>query len=85
LDNVGRMKKGVSVPIQMGGGFRSMESIDAAFGAGVDRVILGTAAVYNPTLVTEAIEKYGEAVAVSIDVSEDLVTVSGWKEVSTVK
>jgi phosphoribosylformimino-5-aminoimidazole carboxamide ribotide isomerase len=85
LDKVERMKKMVSVPIQVGGGFRSMEAIDAAFKIGADRVILGTAAVYNPELVREAVAKYGNAMAVSIDVSEDFVTVSGWKEVSSVK
>ena len=85
LERVARMKKTVSVPIQMGGGFRSMEAIDAAFAVGLDRVILGTAAVYNPVLVEESIDKYGDKIAVSIDVSEDYVTVSGWKEVSAVK
>jgi phosphoribosylformimino-5-aminoimidazole carboxamide ribotide isomerase len=85
LDMVARMKKSVAVPIQIGGGFRSMESIDAAFQAGVDCVILGTAAVYNPELVSTAINKYKAAIAVSIDVSDDFVTVSGWKEISSVK
>lgn len=85
LDKVAHMKKAITVPIQIGGGFRSMEAIGAAFDVGVDRVILGTAAVYNPALVTEAIEKYGSKIAVSIDVSEDFVAVSGWKEISTVK
>ncbi len=85
LDKVAAMKRLVTVPIQIGGGFRSMPAIEAAFSVGVDRVILGTAAVYNPELVTEAIDKYGNRIAVSIDVSEDFVTVSGWKEVSAVK
>ncbi len=85
LKKVADMKKVVTVPIQVGGGFRSMESIDAAFEIGIDRVILGTVALYNPGLVAEAIAKYGNAIAVSIDVSEDFVTVSGWKEVSAVK
>ena|SRR5882724_7683492 len=85
LEKVAAMKKLVTVPIQIGGGFRSMDAIKAAFGAGVDRVILGTAAVYNPDLVDEALDQFGEKIAVSIDVSEDFVTVSGWKEVSAVK
>jgi phosphoribosylformimino-5-aminoimidazole carboxamide ribotide isomerase len=85
LDKVARMKSATQAPIQIGGGFRSMESIDAAFKTGVDRVILGTAAVYNPELVTQAIDKYGKGIAVSIDVSEDFVAVSGWKEISAVK
>src|SRR5882672_674362 len=48
LDIIGRMRKVLKVPIQVGGGYRSMASIDAAFAIGVNRVILGTAAVYNP-------------------------------------
>ncbi len=85
LDKVARMKKAISLPIQIGGGFRSMPAIDSAFEAGVDRVILGTAAVHNPELVTQAIGKYGSKIAVSIDVSEEFVAVSGWKEISAVR
>ncbi len=84
LDKVARMKKIVSIPIQMGGGFRSMETIAAAFAAGVDRVVLGTAAVHNPDLVAQAVRQYGKAIAVSIDVSEDFVAVSGWKDISAI-
>ncbi len=85
LDKITKMKRFVTVPIQVGGGFRSMEAIKSAFSAGVDRVILGTAAVYNPELVVEALETYKSAIAVSIDVSEDFVAVSGWKDISKVK
>src|SRR5258706_6093264 len=59
LEKVAAMKRLVTVPIQIGGGYRSMDAIEAAFAVGVDRVILGTAAVYNPDLVAEAIAKYG--------------------------
>lgn len=85
LDLVARMKKRLPIPIQLGGGLRSMASIDAAMQTGVDRIILGTAAVYNPDLVVEAVDKYGPAIAVSIDVSDDYVMVSGWKEVSAIR
>ena len=84
LDKLERMKKVLNVPIQVGGGFRSMEAIQAAFRAGANRVILGTAAVYNPPLVSEALEMFGDAIAVSIDVAEEFVAVAGWKELSTV-
>jgi len=84
LDKLERMKKVINVPIQIGGGFRSLGAIDSAFQAGADRVILGTAAVYNPALVSEALEKYGDAMAVGIDAAEDFVAVSGWKELSAV-
>jgi len=83
LDKLERMRKVLDIPIQIGGGFRSMEAIHSAFQAGASRVILGTAAVYNPSLVCEALEEYGDAMAVSIDVAEDFVAVSGWKELST--
>lgn len=85
LERVERIKKSVTVPVQIGGGFRSIESIDDAFKVGVDRVIIGTAAVYNPSLVEQAIDKYGDKIAVGIDVSEDFVAVSGWKDISTVR
>lgn len=85
LDKLERMKKNVHIPIQIGGGYRSIEAIHAAFKAGADRVILGTAAVYNPALVSKALEHYGNAIAVSIDVSDDLVAVAGWKELSAIR
>lgn len=85
LDKIARMKSLVRVPIQVGGGIRDMASIEAALKAGADRVILGTAAVYNPDLVAQAVDRFGPAIAVSVDVSDDFVTVSGWKEVSTVR
>jgi phosphoribosylformimino-5-aminoimidazole carboxamide ribotide isomerase len=85
LDKLERIRKVVQVPIQIGGGFRSIESIQAAFDKGASRIILGTAAVYNPALVSEALEKYGDVIAVSIDVAEDFVAVAGWKELSTVR
>ena len=84
LDKLERMRKVLDIPIQIGGGFRSMEAIHSAFQAGASRVIIGTAAVYNPSLVCEALEKYGDAMAVSIDVAEDFVAVAGWKELSAV-
>lgn len=85
LDKLTRLKKAVNVPIQIGGGFRSMDSIRAAVSAGADRVILGTVAVSQPELVNEAVAVFGAAIAVSIDVSEDFVAIAGWKELSAVR
>jgi len=85
LDKLERIRKAIQTPIQIGGGFRSLESIQAAFQAGANRVILGTAAVYNPSLVSRALDEFGDAIAVSIDVAEDFVAVSGWKELSTIR
>ncbi|MBQ7265605.1 MAG: 1-(5-phosphoribosyl)-5-[Firmicutes bacterium] len=73
-----------SVKIQTGGGVRSMEDIERRINAGASRVIIGTAAVKNPELVKEAVEKYGEKIAVGVDAKNGFVAVSGWEEVSEI-
>ena len=75
--------KSVKVPVQTGGGIRSMEDIDTKINAGVARVIIGTQAVKNPQLVEEAVKKYGDKIAVGIDAKNGYVAVAGWEEVST--
>ncbi len=70
---------------QVGGGIRSMETIDNYLGAGIDRVILGTAAVTEPGFVEEATAKYGQKIAVSIDIKDGLVAIKGWTENSTLE
>ena len=72
----------VSVPVQVGGGIRDMEKVEAMFGIGVSRVILGTAALANPDFVKEAVAKYGDKIAVGIDAKDGKVAVQGWLEVS---
>ena len=74
--------KSVKVPVQTGGGVRSMEDIDAKINAGVARVIIGTQAVKNPQLVEDAVKKYGDKIAVGIDAKNGYVAVAGWEEVS---
>lgn len=70
---------------QLGGGIRSLETIDAYRNIGVDRLILGTAAITQPGFVSEAIRKFGsEAIAVSIDIKGDLVAIKGWTEVTDI-
>jgi phosphoribosylformimino-5-aminoimidazole carboxamide ribotide isomerase len=85
LHFVSKMKQELKIPIQVGGGFRDLASIELALQAGVDKVIIGTAAVYNPELVYAAVKRFGKAIAVSIDVSDDYVAVAGWKELSAVR
>lgn len=74
--------KNVSMKVQTGGGVRSMADIDELIGAGVYRVILGTAAVKNFDLVEEAVKKYGEHIAVGIDAKNGFVATDGWEKVS---
>lgn len=69
------------VPVQFGGGIRSLEAIEAAFALGVRRVVIGTAAIRNPDLVRQAVARYGaDAVAVGIDSRAGMVAVHGWQE-----
>jgi phosphoribosylformimino-5-aminoimidazole carboxamide ribotide isomerase len=69
----------ILIPIQVGGGIREMEVMERLLKAGVDRVILGTAAVENPALVEEACRKFSESVIVGIDTREGLVSTRGWQ------
>jgi len=70
----------VSVPVQLGGGIRSLANIEAWIEAGVSRVILGTVAVRDPELVKTAAREWPEQVAVSVDVRQGKVAVQGWLE-----
>jgi len=72
------------IPVQVGGGYRSLELIDAALGAGATRVLLGTAALDNAFLEA-ALTRFGSAaLVVAVDARDGLVTVKGWTEGSTV-
>lgn len=77
--------KAVTVPVQVGGGIRSMEMIDAHIESGVSRVIIGTAAITNQVFLKEAVTKYGDKIAVSIDARNGLVATDGWTETSDTK
>ncbi|MBP5200816.1 MAG: 1-(5-phosphoribosyl)-5-[(5-phosphoribosylamino)methylideneamino]imidazole-4-carboxamide isomerase [Schwartzia sp.] len=70
----------VQIPIELGGGIRTMEQIESILALGVRRVILGSAAVESPELVREAVEKYGERIVVGIDARDGVVAVKGWEE-----
>ena len=81
-----RIVEAVPIPVQLGGGLRDMESIEKALSLGATRVILGTSAVEDPSLVGRAIERFGaERVLVSIDAKGGLVAVRGWQEVSSLR
>jgi len=82
---IGRIARGVSIPVQVGGGIRSLEAVEVALALGAQRVILGTAAVEMPELVAEACRRYGEAIIVGVDARDGCVAVRGWLEASTLK
>ncbi|MDD4237338.1 MAG: 1-(5-phosphoribosyl)-5-[(5-phosphoribosylamino)methylideneamino]imidazole-4-carboxamide isomerase [Desulfotomaculaceae bacterium] len=78
LDVLKEILAAVEIPVQVGGGIRSMETIESLLGLGVARVILGTVAILNPELVAEACSRYGEAVLVGIDGRNGQVAIEGW-------
>ncbi len=77
--------KGVNVPVQTGGGIRTMEDIEAKLNLGIDRVIIGTKAVSDKDFVMRAIDKYKEKIVIGIDAKDGFVAISGWEEVSEFK
>lgn len=80
LDLICRIKAETGLFCEVGGGIRSREVIDRYLQAGVDRVILGTAAVSDPDLLNAAVAAYGNRVAVGVDIKDGNVAVKGWRE-----
>lgn len=73
-----------NVPVQTGGGIRTMRDIEERVATGVSRVILGTVAVNNPELIKEAVRIYGDKIAVGIDAINGRVAIQGWEKVSDI-
>lgn len=84
-DIIKKIAQETKVPVQVGGGIRSMEVIETYLNHGVSRVIIGTAAIQDPKFLKEAVAKYGEKIAVSIDARNGYVATDGWTDTSTVK
>ena len=82
FDTVCAIKAATGAFCEIGGGVRTTEVIDRYLSAGIDRVILGTAAVTEPGFVEEAVRKYGEKIAVGIDIKDGFVAIRGWTEKS---
>ncbi len=82
IDTVCRIKAECGLFCEIGGGVRSMSVVDRYMAAGLDRVILGTAAVADPKFLQEAVAKYGDKIAVGVDIKDGFVAVKGWTEKS---
>ena len=74
--------KNTSLKCEIGGGIRNIETAQKYFAAGVERVILGTAAVTDPGFLLAAVDKYGEKIAVGVDIKDGMVAIKGWIEKS---
>ena len=80
LETVLAIKEKTGLFCEIGGGVRNMEVVSRYIDAGLDRVILGTAAVAEPDFAAEAAAKYGEKIAVGVDIRDGFVAVKGWTE-----
>lgn len=80
IEHLRLIVEGLSVPVQFGGGLRSLTAIEKVFEIGVDRVVLGTAAFSDETLLGEALGEWPGRVLVSVDVREGKVATHGWTE-----
>jgi phosphoribosylformimino-5-aminoimidazole carboxamide ribotide isomerase len=78
-----RLAAAGGLPIQVGGGYRTLEAIEAALAAGADRVMVGTAAL-DRAFLEQGVERFGDALVVAVDVRDGMVAASGWTETSAV-
>ena len=82
LETIRKIIEGCNLFTELGGGIRSMETVKKYIDAGVDRIILGTAAVTNESFLDEALAAYGDKIAVGVDIKDSFVAIHGWTEKS---
>ena len=82
LETIQNIVENGGLLVEVGGGIRSEEVIQKYLDAGVFRVSLGTAALQNPAFLEEMVQKYGEKIAVGVDIKDGMVAIKGWTEVS---
>ena len=82
LDTIKKIIAETDLFVEVGGGIRNMETVETYLSAGVNRVILGTAAVTDPAFLETALAKYGEKIAVGVDLKDGFVAIKGWTETS---
>jgi len=85
LDIINELANAILIPTQLGGGIRHLETIKQLLTAGIDRVILGTAAVEDRELIQEACRSYRESIIVSIDAREGYIAIRGWQQQTQIK
>ena len=81
-DAIKRICQSVNVPVQTGGGIRTMEDIERKLSCGIARVIIGTRAVSDADFVKRAVDKYGDKIVIGIDAKDGMVAVEGWEKTS---
>lgn len=82
LNVIKKIVENVNLFTQLGGGIRNMETIDNYLSIGVNRIIIGTAAITDKPFLLAAVKKYGQKIAVGVDIKEEKVAIKGWTELS---
>lgn len=82
IDTVKQIANETRLFCEIGGGIRDIKTVETYLNSGIDRVILGTAAVTNPVFLEEAVRKYGDKIAVGVDIKDGFVAIKGWVEKS---
>jgi len=85
VEVIGEIVRTLSIPVQVGGGLRDRTAIETLFKIGVDRAIVGTVAVENPSLVQELCEAFPHQIAIGIDARNGKVATKGWLETSQIE
>ena len=85
LEAIIAIRKAIKIPIEVGGGIRDMSTVRKLVSIGIERIILGTAAIKDPSFVQAACSAFPGKIIVGIDAKDSLVAIKGWAEVTTVK
>jgi phosphoribosylformimino-5-aminoimidazole carboxamide ribotide isomerase len=80
-----RIFSALHIPVQFGGGVRSMEDVEEILNAGAARVVMGTAAVQHPEFLAEALQRFGDSIVVGIDARDGRVATHGWNQVASLE
>ena len=79
IETIKKIVKELKITVEVGGGIRSLKNIDTYVNLGVDKIVLGSAAIKNPSFLKEACEKFNGKIALGLDVKYGLVAISAWK------
>lgn len=85
IEPIARIRAATSLSIELGGGMRTLAHIESMLDLGIDRVILGTAAITNRALLEQALSRWGKYIAVGLDARNGQVAIAGWRETSQVQ
>lgn len=84
FETIRRIVDAADLSVEVGGGIRSLDVVKKYVDIGVDRIILGTAAITDPDFLKEAVTLYGDRITVGVDIKDGMVAIKGWTEVSAV-